>query len=90
MKKNPLVIIMLATVLLFAACKKDDDKTTTTPTVQGKDPNTATKVAVDRFSDAAGNLMRRSTTFGLPTANAAINYDVAPFITQGYGHKDKW
>ena len=85
MKKNPLVIIMLATVLLFAACKKDDNNTTTTPTAQGKDPNTATKVVVDRFSDAAGNLMRRSATASLPAANAAINYDVAPFITQGFG-----
>lgn len=85
MKTNRVITLVLAAVLLFAACKKDDNNSTPTPTPQGKDPNTAVKVSVDRFSDAAGNLMRRSANSALPAANAAINFDVAPFITRGFG-----
>jgi hypothetical protein len=48
-------------------------------------PATAPRVSVDRFSDAAGMLFRRSATPSLPAANAAIDLDQAPFITQGLG-----
>lgn len=47
--------------------------------------NTAEKVSVDRFSAAAGRLMVRDGSNGLPAANAAINFDQAPFITKGLG-----
>jgi len=52
-------------------------------TMQGKDINTATKVSVDRFSATAAHLMVRTATNGLPAANAAISFDIQPFITTG-------
>jgi hypothetical protein len=66
---------------LFASCSKDSAAPTPTPL----DPNTAAKVMVDRFSATAGHLMVRSATNGLPAANAAVNFDAAPFITKGRG-----
>ncbi|MFZ6012894.1 MAG: hypothetical protein ACOYXT_21290, partial [Bacteroidota bacterium] len=36
-------------------------------------------------SSAAGHLMIRDASNGLPAANAAINFDQAPFITKGKG-----
>jgi hypothetical protein len=86
MKKKNLLMLMLAATVFLSACKKDDDNTnnTPTPTEQAKDPNTAAKVSVDRFSDAAGMLQRRSASPSLPAANAAVNFDMAPFITAGY------
>ncbi|PDS23784.1 hypothetical protein [Flavobacterium branchiophilum] len=65
---------------IFVSCSKDDDDT---KPVTGKDINTATKASVDRFSSAAGHLMVRTATNGLPAANAAINFDSEPFITTG-------
>ncbi len=50
-----------------------------------KDPNTAPKVSVDRFSDTAGNLFKRSENTSLPGPNMPINFDQAPFITKGLG-----
>lgn len=50
-----------------------------------KDPDTAEKVAVDRFSDAAGSLFRRSAIPELPAANEPIDMDQGPFITMGLG-----
>jgi hypothetical protein len=50
-----------------------------------RDPDTAEKVSVDRFSAEAGMLMVRDATNGLPAANAPINFDQGPFITQGLG-----
>lgn len=66
--------------LVFASCKKDS----TTTTVTSKDINTAEKVSVDRFSSTAGHLFVRTSSNGLPAANAPINCDVAPFITKGF------
>lgn len=71
---------MLLTCIYLVSCSKDDNTVTT---VTGKDINTANKVSVDRFSTTAGHLMVRTATNGLPAANAAINFDNAPFITQG-------
>ena len=73
------VLLMVTTIATIQSCKKD--ATTTSP--RGKDITTAPKVSVDRFSTAAGHLMVRSASNGLPAANAAINFDVAPFITHG-------
>ena len=49
------------------------------------DPATAPVVAVDRFSAQAGHLQVRNSTNGLPAANAPVNFDQGPFITQGFG-----
>lgn len=83
MKK--VIIPTLCILLLAASCKKKDDAIATTPdpTPTAKDINTATKASIDRFSSIAGHLMVRNGTNGLPAANAAINFDVAPFFTKG-------
>lgn len=59
----------------------DDDDLTAPPV----DPGTAPKASIDRFSDAAGRLFRRSANPALPGPNQAINMDLAPFITHGLG-----
>jgi hypothetical protein len=71
----------LAMPLFLFACKNDTDINTQTP----RDPNTAAKVSVDRFSATAGHLMVRTPANGLPGANVAVNFDQAPFITRGIG-----
>ncbi|MBL7681907.1 MAG: hypothetical protein JNK00_01000 [Flavipsychrobacter sp.] len=73
--------LLLVSSIVLVQCKKDDNKIT--PAVTGKDPNTAEKVSIDRFSSAAGHLQVRDASNGLPTANAPVNFDVAPFITKG-------
>jgi hypothetical protein len=50
-----------------------------------KDPKTAAEVSIDRFSDTAGTLFKRSSNSALPAANAPINMDSGPFITHGFG-----
>jgi hypothetical protein len=50
-----------------------------------KDPASAAKVPVDRFSDQAGTLMRRSASPALPGADQPIDFDQPPFVTQGLG-----
>jgi hypothetical protein len=72
------VILFAIAIALIVSCKKED-----TTTLSGKDINTATKVSVDRFSSTAGHLQVRTGSNGLPAANAPVNFDVAPFITQG-------
>lgn len=52
---------------------------------QPRDPDTAPRASIDRFSAAAGNLFVRTVGNGLPAANAPIDFDQAPFITQGLG-----
>src|SRR5258708_39565501 len=53
--------------------------------VKVHDPKTSPAVAVDRFSTQAGMLQIRSGSHGLPTANAPIDFDQGPFITEGLG-----
>lgn len=67
--------------MLLAACS--DSPTTPLPT--SKNPATAPKAVVDRFSAAAGHLFVRTAGNGLPAAGAPINMDVSPFVTQGLG-----
>ncbi len=76
-KRNLVPSVLLVGAFAFSGCKKETTET-------GKDPDTAAKVSVDRFSATAGHLMVRDGSNGLPAANAAINFDVAPFITTGY------
>ncbi|MFI5306930.1 MAG: hypothetical protein ACHQ53_06250 [Polyangiales bacterium] len=52
-----------------------------------KDPATAMQVSVDRFSKSAAMLMLRTAVNGLPAANQPVDFDQAPFITQGFGPK---
>lgn len=66
---------------LVLAC--GDDDSVTNPVVP--QPDNAPRASVDRFSDAAGMLFRRSAMPSLPGPNQAINLDQAPFITQGFG-----
>src|SRR5689334_4471099 len=42
-------------------------------------------VEIDRFSDQAGQLFKRSATPALPGADAPIDFDQGPFITKGLG-----
>jgi len=49
------------------------------------DPASAPRALVDRFSDDAAMLFRRSGNPGLPDASQPIDFDEAPFITQGFG-----
>lgn len=78
-----LTLMLLALSMVFVQCSKDDDNEPEPMTETPKDPNTAAKVSVDRFSATAGNLFVRDGSNGLPAANAAIDFDVAPFITKG-------
>lgn len=69
---------------LVTGCGSDSMTTTPDPATP-RDPATAPKVAVDRFSAAAGMLFVRTATNGLPAANAPIDMDTGPFITSGFG-----
>lgn len=80
MKKMKLPLFALALVICLGSCNDDDDAT-----IAIHDPNKAQKVAVDRFSSAAGHLQVRTATNGLPAANAPVNFDSGPFITKGLG-----
>lgn len=84
MKKS--ILLLSAVAITIGSCQKDNttEPTPTTPE-QGKDPNTAEVVSVDRFSSSAGMLFVRDGNNGLPAANAAVNFDAAPFITKGFG-----
>lgn len=80
--KNYWLPVFLATGLLVAtAC--DDGDSDASP--GGKDPATAPKASVDRFSATAAALMVRTASNGLPAANAPIDFDKSPFVTQGFG-----
>ncbi len=76
---------MLAFSFLSISCSNDDENIPLIPILPiSKDINTAVKVSVDRFSVTAGHLMVRTTSNGLPGANAPVNFDNAPFITTGF------
>jgi hypothetical protein len=79
--------LAVGAVLALAACS-DSDKTGAGGgygTGMVHDPATATVASIDRFSAEAGHLQVRSASNGLPAANAAVNFDQGPFITQGFG-----
>lgn len=69
-------------VLAIAACSSDDS---TGPRDVPKDPATAPRVAVDRFSPTAGKLFVRTASNPLPGPNQPIDMDTGPFITLGLG-----
>jgi len=70
--------------LLLSACSSSDDKKNP-PGAMPLAPDAAESVDVDRFSDAAGHLQRRSASPGLPGPNEPVDFDQGPFITQGFG-----
>jgi len=72
--------LIAGTIVTLASCKKDNKNGNPAP----KDPDTAVQAMIDRFSSAAGHLQVRTATNGLPAANAAVNFDQGPFITQGF------
>lgn len=71
-----LPIIML--VIILASCNKIRFP-------EPKNPDTAEKVAIDRFSEAAGTLYVRDSENSFPEANEAIDFDQSPFISKGLG-----
>ena len=52
--------------------------------LQPKDPDQAPIATVDRFSDAAGTLLKRSADTRLPAPNEPIDFDTAPLNTLGF------
>lgn len=66
---------------LASACSSDE----TMNSSHGTNPDSAPKAMIDRFSDEAGHLQKRSASPSLPGPNAAVNFDQGPFITQGLG-----
>lgn len=79
------LVCLLASCSLTLACSSDDDSMQGTDS-GARNPDTAAKVAVDRFSTKAGTLMVRSDANGLPGANEPIDFDSGePFITEGLG-----
>jgi hypothetical protein len=77
------LIGLLSAAIALNACSSDASMTpiSTMP----KDPDRAEKANVDRFSDAAGHLQRRSDSPNLPAPDTAVDFDQGPFITQGLG-----
>ena len=73
------LILGLASIVIFTYCDEDNSDD------QPKDPDTASIVSVDRFSDDVAVLMKRSENSALPGANEPINFDQGDFITQGFG-----
>src|SRR5579871_5656348 len=80
MKKLELSLAIISLVVCLISCRYDNIYNITV-----HDPNTSQKVSVDRFSTAAGHLQVRTSTNGLPAANAPVNFDTGPFITKGLG-----
>lgn len=74
------VPVIIGLIVSLASCKKNSNSSAATP----KDPNTAPQASIDRFSTTAGHLQVRTSTNGLPAANAPVNFDQGPFITQGF------
>jgi hypothetical protein len=72
---------LAAALLGLVACGKDS---ATGPSFVAKDPGTAPKAFIDRFSTAAGHLQVRTATNGLPAANAPVNFDQGVFITHAF------
>jgi len=80
-KVSRILCVAATSLLILASCSKDNKNNNTAP----NNPDTAEKVSVDRFSAAAGKLFLRTSTNGLPVANAPINFDQGAFITKGLG-----
>ncbi len=74
-------LVLISTTLILAIVSCENKTEEPLP----KDPDKAEVVSVDRFSDQAAVLMKRSAEESLPGANDPVNFDVIPFITKSYG-----
>ena len=71
-------LVVLSTAVWFAVSSGS-----ARPELQPKDPDQAPIATVDRFSDAAGTLLKRSADNHLPGPNEPINFDTPPFNVWG-------
>jgi len=71
--------LLITAILLLASCENNSEEN------PPKDPDRAERVTVDRFSDQAATLMRRSQDPLLPGPGEPIRCDIAPFITTSLG-----
>lgn len=83
MKKSVLWTLSMLTAVMIS-CDKDSEDTVKNP-YPVNNPDKAEMAMVDRFSDDAGMLFQRSGNPSLPAADAAIDFDMGPFITKGLG-----
>jgi len=81
---RPLNFGLLVMVLALNACSSNDDKNDPSAAT-ALDPASAPRARIDRFSDAAGHLQKRSDSPSLPAPDEAVDFDQGPFITQGFG-----
>jgi len=71
-------LVVLSTAVWFAVSSGSGSAE-----LQPKDPDQAPIATVDRFSDAAGTLLKRSADNHLPGPNEPINFDTPPFNVWG-------
>jgi hypothetical protein len=69
---------LVAGMIILSSCKKNNSNSVTP-----KNPDTAEKASVDRFSATAGHLQVRTAANGLPGPNQPVNFDQGVFITTG-------
>jgi hypothetical protein len=76
--------------LLAAACLAVVASVVTQPShALAVNPDKAAVAVVDRFSKEAGHLQVRNDANGLPAANAPVDFDAGPFVTQGLSPQGK-
>ena len=78
-----LIFTTLFFTLIMWQCESDNEEELP------KDPDEAELVKVDRFSDEAATLMKRSENAELPGPDEPIDFDQAPFLTKGLGPNGK-
>ncbi len=81
--RNSCLAALLVSAIGLSACSSDDKMAPASGIPL--DPDNVDVVAIDRFSDAAGHLQKRSDSPDLPVPNAPVDFDQGPFITQGFG-----
>src|ERR1051325_8313082 len=57
------------------------------PATEPLDPDQAPIASVDRFSEKAAHLQLRTPDNHIPGPNEPVDFDIAPFITQGLSAK---
>lgn len=72
------IYLLVASSVLISSCEKEEDPVP-------KNPDEAEIAAVDRFSDEAAELMKRSADPSLPGPNEPVDFDVEGFITTSFG-----
>jgi hypothetical protein len=74
-------VLSYIAILALSGCSDSESMNAAMP----KDPATAEKASVDRFTDQAAMLQRRSAAPALPGPNQPVDFDQGPFITHGFG-----